>query len=891
MLIGFGNTPQPQFQVLELDQNLLLAAFNNRINQKLASTASVTALNTSNNGPNSDIVPIWEPEFGGDVEEEVKERLLAKGPLIDLDDPDLNRAGIDENAKQLFAAYKAVRRLQEVARFAADPAGRSISGILQTQFERYEKEFVDFVDNINIDGLNIVSGKKEGSIKAEAISPKTRATFTGDAKFSSGDTAIADIDPNAQFNIRITKADATVIDVNIDLSALGAADRSLVNIVNHVNNELDAAGVITRFAVGRNEEGGFRFDVDRSLSEQVEFSAPVTETAVYLAATSGTGDNAAGLLRKLDGLGNASPNVADTNRIQAEDGGTTANAVAVDSQGNSYVVGKTGADLDGQINQSTDDLFLTKYDAAGNVLFTRLLGADAETSGLAITVDSNDNVIVAGQTRSELEENVAGLGLDSFVAKFDSTGQEVFTRQIRSSSGDGALAVTVDDADNIFFAGFAAGNIAGQTNGGGNDAYLVKLDANGTQLSAQQFGGAGDQRATALAFHNGQVYVAGNDGNQAFVRRFDAATLTEDVGFQVDLGDGGAATQATALTVDATGQVFLGGHTTDAGLPNAAGGGRIAHQGGTDGFVSRINGTTAAVEFTSYVGTGGADKVTGVAVDGTDIYVSGTTGGGLFGENLGGSADAFVAKLDNQGAAVFNHQFTGAGGVAAGAGIQVAAGGSSVLTQLGLPHGNIPSSVSASVTSNSSVRPGDSFFISVNDEAKKRVTIDADDSFRQLAFSINQVLKGRGFAKVVFDSSDGEKLEIKAANGNSITIHAGPDGANALAGLGLRETTLFPDAGSGSDSDDDEEESGGNVFALGFIGQFDLTDPKEADLTAKHMDSAILKIQDAYKQLIGDLKDPKELERNLALATPPPAHIAAKIANYQEALLRLGGSL
>ncbi|MCG8689623.1 MAG: hypothetical protein MI806_00295, partial [Minwuiales bacterium] len=199
VLIGFGNTPPPQFEPLKLDTNLLLASFNNRINKQLAASASVNALNTSsNNGPNADIVPIWEPEFGGDVEQDVKERLLAKGPLIDLDDPDLNREGIDEDTKQLFAAYKALRRIQELARFAAnDPAGRAMSTILQAQFDRYEKEFVAFVDGLNIDGLNIISGKKEESIKAEAISPKTRATFTGDAKFGSGDEVIADIDPNA----------------------------------------------------------------------------------------------------------------------------------------------------------------------------------------------------------------------------------------------------------------------------------------------------------------------------------------------------------------------------------------------------------------------------------------------------------------------------------------------------------------------------------------------------------------------------------------------------------------------------------------------------------------------------------------------------------------------
>ncbi len=870
--------------LLTLDVSLLIGLYNAQLNERLASSGNAAPRPAGDPfGPA--VVPPWDPQFGGGIDADVKQRMFSTAPLIDLDDPDFNRDSIDADTKSLFVAFKALRRMQEVARFVAnDPLGQSMSSILEKQFQRYVGEFTGFIDGLDIDRLTLTAGRRYDSVKAEAISPKFRATFAGQAGITDKTAAIADIDPDAQFQIDVTKSDGTVINVAIDLSQMGATTRSLVEIVDFANGELDAAGVISRFGVGQDTAGRYRFDVVRSLSETVAFSAPVTEDAVYLAATSGSGATAAGVLRKFDDLAAADPNVAGTFRIDPEGGGSTANAVAVDSEGNVYVAGGTGGDLDGQINQSTNDLYLTKYDAAGNVIFNRLLGSAENTNGLSVVVDGNDDVIVAGRTLDDLTLTASGGGIDSFVTKFDASGEEVFTRQVASSANDSALALTIDASNNIFIAGVTSGTLDGQATGGGADAYLVKLDQNGTHQGTRLIGGAGDQSASAIAFSGGDVYIAGTDGTQAFLRRFDASTLTEDSGFQVDLGAANETTRATALAVDGAGKVYLAGYTTDAALPNFSGAGRISHQGGADGFVARIDGTSASVDFTSYVGSAATDRINGLAVSaGGDIYASGTTGGGLFGETLAGSTDAFVAKLDSTGAEQFTHQFTGAGARATGAAIAVAPGGSSVLTRLGLPHGEIPAPISNSVTANSTVRPGDFFYVAVDDGPKQKVAIDADMSFRMLAFQINLALEGQGSAKVVFDSAKGEKLEITAINGHRIAIADGPETANALDGLGLAATTLYPEPVL------EDENAIDNVFELGFIGQLHLRDRENATATAKHMDSAILKIQDAYKLLIGDLDDPEALKRNIALATPPSPYYANLIANYTEALNRLVG--
>ena len=84
---------------------------------------------------------------------------------------------------------------------------------------------------------------------------------------------------------------------------------------------------------------------------------------------------------------------------------------------------------------------------------TQRLGAKGDASGFAIAIDSNDNVIIAGQVSGTLTTDGYGGGYDTFVTKYDSTGQELFTRQASPYSNDAGLALTIDSSDNIFIAG------------------------------------------------------------------------------------------------------------------------------------------------------------------------------------------------------------------------------------------------------------------------------------------------------------------------------------------------------------------------------------------------------------------------------------------------------
>ena len=86
--------------------------------------------------------------------------------------------------------------------------------------------------------------------------------------------------------------------------------------------------------------------------------------------------------------------------------------------------------------------------------------------------------------------------------------------------------------------------------------------------------------------------------------------------------------------------------------------------------------------------------------------------------------------------------------------------------------------------------------------------------------------------------------------------------------------------------EDGEEEI--KTFGLGLSGHPNISDRKAAQAALEIINGAMSTIRSAYRELTRD----RELEALLAkggAAGQAPAHMLAKIANYQEALARLGG--
>jgi hypothetical protein len=247
------------------------------------------------------------------------------------------------------------------------------------------------------------------------------------------------------------------------------------------------------------------------------------------------------------------------------------------------------------------------------------------------------------------------------------------------------------------FPGVSGGD-QGTYGGGTADAFVSRFSADLTTLIRSSYlGAAGDDQATALAFHptNGQVYVAGftssptttfpgvGGGAQGtygggtydgFVSRFSA-----DLSILIRSSYLGAAgdDQATALAVHQTsGAVYVAGHTTSTGssFPGVSGSALGSSGGGTDGFVSRFSADLATLVRSSYLGASGSDVASALAIHPAsgEVYVAGHTSSttntfpgvssGAQGTSGGGFVDGFVSRFSADLMTLVRSSYLGAAG-------------------------------------------------------------------------------------------------------------------------------------------------------------------------------------------------------------------------------------
>ena len=193
-----------------------------------------------------------------------------------------------------------------------------------------------------------------------------------------------------------------------------------------------------------------------------------------------------------------------------------ATGVSVDFGGNVYVAGTTFDGLDGNAGAGGGDLFVAKFDGSGNKLWTRQLGSPVRDSAAGVCTDRNGNVIVTGYTDGSLDGNASAGSIDLFVVKYDTGGNKLWSRQMGTPSWDYANAVAADGAGNIYVGGQSWGGLDGNTYGGSWDLTLVKFDESGTRQWTRQFGAAADESANGVATDGtGNIYAVGGIMNPA----------------------------------------------------------------------------------------------------------------------------------------------------------------------------------------------------------------------------------------------------------------------------------------------------------------------------------------------------------------------------------------
>ena len=216
----------------------------------------------------------------------------------------------------------------------------------------------------------------------------------------------------------------------------------------------------------------------------------------------------------------------------------------------------------------------------------------------------NSELFIAGYTSSSMDGNTNAGGNDAFVMKLNNVGVTQWTTQIGTTERDEAMALHVDSSGSIFVAGLTAGIVDGFSNLGGLDAFVMNLDSTGTKVWAIQTGSTSD-----------------------------------DI--------------PTAIECDASGNTIVAGYTTG-GLDNNI------NAGSSDVFVLQIASGGFPITWVYQVGTSGNDVANDFTLDSFgNIYVAGYTEGELDGTapySYIAGQDLFVLKLDSSGAEQFIYQ-------------------------------------------------------------------------------------------------------------------------------------------------------------------------------------------------------------------------------------------
>lgn len=373
-----------------------------------------------------------------------------------------------------------------------------------------------------------------------------------------------------------------------------------------------------------------------------------------------------------DYQGNTPP---ETSLAQAEQIGTDGNDYlfnsSVDEEGNLYVGGGTDGSLAEQ-NLGARDAWLSKYDSLGNQQWSKQFGSSEAELIWDIHTDQ-DSVYVTGNTSGELGDNTNQGGIDVFLAKYDSDGNQEWIKQFGTPTFEDIASVTTDASGNIYLSGHSIGSLGGDNANQGDllgqgvdggipstDPYVIKLDSNGNELWRKQLGSVTlDDNWGVATDQDSNVFIGGNTKgdfggqNASSAGEYDAWIAKLDSNGQEEWVEQFGTTDYDFLwdlETDSAGNMYATGWT----LGDLGG----ANTGSYDIWLAKYD-TNGNQQWVKQFGTSGDDApfADGIEIDAHDnVFLTGYTDGDLGGTNAG-SRDAWAAKYDTHGNQEWIQQF------------------------------------------------------------------------------------------------------------------------------------------------------------------------------------------------------------------------------------------
>lgn len=246
-------------------------------------------------------------------------------------------------------------------------------------------------------------------------------------------------------------------------------------------------------------------------------------------------------------------------------------SVATDNLGNAVVTGYAYGDLSGIVKGAYNHIFLVKFNADGEQLWLKQLGNSIQydeneyelkvmrESGRSVAVDSEGNIFITGNSKTDLDNYEKGDPQGFFIAKFDTNGEELWFKFYGNSYYATGYSIILDPSGNIFACGYI------------DEESIIKFDSSGKELWTKHahcsinsdYYSSNYYNSTMFADNSGNVFVAGNKSSDiteeyySFVTKFLSNGVEEFTKESDVPGD----EYIFSATSDINGNAFLTGKT------------------------------------------------------------------------------------------------------------------------------------------------------------------------------------------------------------------------------------------------------------------------------------------------------------------------------------------
>ncbi len=332
-----------------------------------------------------------------------------------------------------------------------------------------------------------------------------------------------------------------------------------------------------------------------------------------------------------------------------------AKSLATDSRENIYIVGSLWG-------SGGYDIYLTKLNSLGEVVWGKQWEGSAFEYGESIVIDKNDNIYIAGKVK------VLNSQYSIFLKKIDVNGNIIWEKQWGTLESDYLRKITVDSDGNIFLLGDTSGVFENNVNRGDFDLFLLKISPDSNLMWAKEWGSFDKEIGTSILLDsNNNIYVTGQKESTSttFITKFNTEGVeswTKQWGvskiinkplmidslnnpsllrydntslFITKLDNNGIVLENRELITETT-TVYSTIIDTENNIYT------LGANNSFDIILTKYN-NEGVKQFSREWGTTESDKAEDLIIDGDYIYITGYTDGILGNENYGDS-DPFLIK-------------------------------------------------------------------------------------------------------------------------------------------------------------------------------------------------------------------------------------------------------